>query len=338
MTPAPGRVLEPQCPTDWPAMLEPAPERPEPVGGTLGPATQERFIAYNHALKVPTPELTQVDAAIRAARRYNTYAPPGGRRCVLVVGPSHAGKSHAVLQSLLRDYRHLLGCAPAALEEYRPWTWTQLEGHGLGRALASAMCAFHDIPHDGRSKNESTAVLLRRFRNLCRPLGLVGACIDDLSSLQGRGHELIELTGVLKAIITSLPITVVCTSLPDSPIVGGPRAPAAAVQIQRRATIIRLHPWPAPQGTAGPWEAMMRHLTRHLALPRGEAQIDLTRHSVNQYLHDRTEGIAGTAITLVKEAAAIAVQQDTTLDLDLLRATAAVTLPESPRTSRGRQP
>ncbi len=332
------RVLEPQCPTDWPAMLEPPPQRPRPVEGRLGHAAQEAFIAYNHALKVPTPELAQVDAAIRAARRYNTYAPPGGRRCVLVVGPSHAGKSHAVLQALLRDYRELLANAPTAPEEYRPWTWTQLEGHGLGRALASAMCAFHEIPHDGRSKSESTAVLLRRFRNLCRPLGLVGACIDDLSSLQGRGHELIEITGVLKAIITSLPITVVCTSLPDSPIVGGPRAPAAAVQIQRRATIIRLRCWPAPQGKAGPWEAMMRHLTTHLALPRGDTQIDLTRHSVNQYLHDRTDGIPGTAISLVKEAAAIAVQHDATLDLDLLRATAAVTLPEPHAASRGSRP
>ena len=96
-------------------MLEPPPQRPQPVEGRLGHAAQEAFIAYNHALKVPTPELTQVDAAIRAARRYNTYAPPGGRRCVLVVGPSHAGKSHAVLQALLRDYGELLANAPTAL-------------------------------------------------------------------------------------------------------------------------------------------------------------------------------------------------------------------------------
>lgn len=316
-------------------MAAAAPAPPQPVTGTVTDGVARRFIQHNHAVLVDLPDLVMVARAIAAAALYNRHAPPGGRRCVIVLGPSHIGKTFAVLQALLADYRRLLATAPPDVEPYLPWTWGLMDGEGLGRAMLSGICAFHAIPQSRTT--DTTSTLLQRYRSLIGPLGIVGVHIDDLGSMNAHGNQIIDLAGVLKAMVTSLPLTVVLTAIPGTPLLEGQHAPAATQQLLTRASIVRLNPLPSPAGEPGAWERMMYDLIGKLVMPRGPRQIQLNRRRVNTLLHERTAGLPGSAIVWVKEAAALAALTDSTLGLETLLATAptsppATTLaPGSPR-------
>lgn len=332
---AADRVLEPQCPGDWALMAATGPPAPQPVTGRVTDTVAHRFIRHNHAVLVDLPDLTNVARAIAGAVLYNRHAPPGGRRCVIVLGPSHIGKTFAVLQALLADYRRLMPSAPQGVEPYLPWTWALMDGEGLGRAMLSGICTFHAIPQSRTT--DTTSTLLQRYRALIGPLGIVGVHIDDLGSMNVHGNQLVDLAGVLKAIVTSLPLTVLLTAIPGTPLLGGTHAPPATQQLLTRATIVRLQPLPAPAATAGAWERMMYDLIGKLAMPRGPRQIQLNRRRVNALLYERTGGLPGSAIVWVKEAAALAATTDSTLGMETLLATrptsppATAAAPGSPR-------
>ncbi|MEI2775391.1 MAG: hypothetical protein V9G19_05330 [Tetrasphaera sp.] len=319
------RVLEPQCPLDWGLMASAAPPPPQPVTGSVADSVARRFIQHNHAVLVELPDLVMVARAIDRAVLYNRHAPPGGRRCVIVLGPSHIGKSFAVLQALLADYRRLLPTAPPGVDPYLPWTWGLMDGEGLGRAMLAGICGFHSIPQSRTT--DTTSTLLQRYRSLIGPLGIVGVHIDDLGSMNVHGNQIIDLAGVLKAMVTSLPLTVVLTAIPGTPLIDGHNAPSATQQLLTRATIVHLKPLPAPAGVPGAWERMMYDLIGKLVMPRGARQIQLNRRRVNTLLYERTAGLPGSAIVWVKEAAALAAMTDSTLGLETLLATAPTSPP-----------
>lgn len=318
-------IFQPNIASDWDQLIAESPLRPEPAASDLDEQSIERFQAYNLGLApIATPDVRQVWKAVRRVEMFNEHRPLGGRRLLIIDGPSHVGKTTAILTEAIQQTRQARQAEPGRRPNPITWIYVEATPEGRGRALAQALCRFCGIPF-GRS--DSAAALVAQLAHIAQRMGLRGVIIDDIHFLRaGRPEDANSLANVLKHLITAVPATFVLiginmatTALVSRTKTGN----SPADQIANRADWVMLRPWPKEvDGAANTaWPRLVTSLADGLAFPKGTGQCRLTSRATLDYLIDGSQQRPGTAAEWVTLAANHAIENGRPLDRNALRAT-----------------
>jgi hypothetical protein len=318
-------LFQPNVATDWAGLLEPGARPPARTTGDLSPETIGAYQSYNLSLRpLVTRDLRRIRAGIARVQMFNEHRPLGGRRLLVIDGPSHIGKTTAILSEAAVQTRQRWSCDPGRRPPEIPWIYTEATPEGRGRALTQSLCRFCGIPYGA---TESASTLIARLAHVGRAIGLAGIIIDDIHFLRaGRAQDTSSLANILKNLITTVPATFVLAgiALESNTMFSRTKSgDAPSDQLANRADWVSLKAWPksALDGDNPDWITLAASLTSCLAFPRGDSQCKLNHRSVLHYLIDGSSGRPGTAIEWAILAANHAIANNTALNLDALRAT-----------------
>lgn len=301
--------------------------RPAPIDGRDSEEQIAQAQAFNLGLRpLSTPDIQRIWNLITGVQFFNTYRSLGGRRLAVIDGPSHFGKTTAILALGLKQHRAALESADPDQPPPRPWTYVLASAQGRGRALTQGMLSFLGVPYGSR---ETAATLVERLAALVPRIGVHTIYIDDVHFMKGAGiQERFEIANVLKHLVSTVPATFVLAgvNLATSPMLMRSSAGTTpADQLDSRADRLVLKPWPktGSNGELSPtWIRLLANLAEQIYLPSGPKQWQLNRAKAVHYLIDGSSRRPGTAIEWTIRAANHAIACNRPLDYQALRATA----------------
>lgn len=315
-------MLTPHSADDWDAILGGLDRQPPPgCTGRPSDAELEAFVEFNlRAGPFVTDDVLRVGQVVRRVQRANEAAAVGGRRVVIVNGPFHHGKTHAVLVAALQQVKQGKESRVGSPHAVLPAVYVELLTLGAGKSLVEAILSDTGAPVSTRA---TMPQLTRTLRRIAPGIGLRLVIVDDLGSAASKngGHDSPgTMATALKSLIGQIPATFVLVGggLAESPMFSQTRPVAPAQQVLRRSTWVELEPWPKPGAKPGPWHRLVATMGKHLAFPTA-GQFAIRNQQGVATVHELSEGRPGTAMELVQNAAVAAIEQRRKVDPPLLR-------------------
>lgn len=237
---------------------------------------------------------------------------PLSRRCLLLEGPSFAGKTTSTMMVVLVITRAAWRAAGEILPGgYRniPWVYVEVGENWGYRSIAQQIHRFIGLPFP-RDANAET--LMDTLRDMLPRLGTVGLIIDDAHNLRSRPDGR-SIDGY-KTLLTGLPVSIVFIGLEplteSALLIGAEQGLGSSVQqIARRSTRVNVADGVSPLRRRREWEALLERLVEQMHVPEGEWDSVRGQASLISSLYQATEGLTGTTYEVVRAAAVDAIRK-----------------------------
>lgn len=316
--------FQPTILEDWVTTSIEAPRPLPTVTGKLTTAQIAQYQAANLELApLRVPEVEQFRTVLRNTMLFNQHRSLGGRRLVVVNGPSHIGKTTAVIaEGITRAHAAGIKKDPNGRVHPIPWVYAQATASGRGRVLARSISDFLGLPLAGR---DTAYDIVNRVAALSRAIGIEVIVIDDFHFMRPQGKsDRSDLANILKHLISAVPATFVIAGVAMQlhPLVKHSKDSALpGDQIFNRANWVTFKPWPMGTENADrAWERLVGALRGTLSFPRGAEQWQLDRKSSLTLIQKGSGQRPATAIEWITLAANHAIEEDRPLTAKSLRA------------------
>lgn len=257
----------------------------------------DRIAHHSRLLVVQTSAVTSVITQGRRLAQLNRGAHFG--RCGLIVsGPARTGKTTAVTQlgkTIEVIHRRRYPGSPGDI----PVIYATVPPAATAKMIAVEFARFLGLPVSARANITS---VIESVCGVCLDTAVSLVIVDELHNLNTATRSGAEASDTLKYFSERIPATFVYAgiSLERSGLLSGTRGE----QIAGRFSLIRTGPFPrGPQ-----WTALIAALEDSLRLHRHHAG---TLTGLDGYLHQRTRGMIGSLLWLIRGAAITAVADGT---------------------------
>jgi hypothetical protein len=248
---------------------------------------------------------------------------PLTRRCVMLEGPSYAGKTTSTMLTVLkRDQDALKAKGRYVVHPLHriPWVYVEV---GENWGYKSILLQIHRFLDQPVSTAWNAETLMDKLRDVLPDHDVEGIVIDDSHMLRSRpeGHSI----DGYKSLVTGLPALLVFIGLEplkeSALLIGAEKEDAtSAKQIYKRADLWNV----VDETTAGyrrkTWDVLVADLSPQFHLPDEQIAMMLADTALRDELHRATEGLTGDTYDLLKRAAVRAIRGKKTTFRDEVRA------------------
>jgi hypothetical protein len=249
----------------------------------------ERLEHHSRLVVVQTPVVTRIVQRGGDLVRMNRAA-HYGRSGLMVSGPARTGKTTAVTQlgktaELTHRHRH-----PHARDDI-PVIYITVPPSATGKMIAMELARFLGLPVPRRA---NITDVIEQVCGICLDAHTTMIICDELHNLDMGTRAGAEASDTLKYFSERLPVTFVYSGigLDRGALLAGPRGD----QVAGRFTLIPTSAFPPGQQ----WATLIATLEAALRLYRHK---DGTLVALADYLHQRTRGLIGSLLWLIRDAA-----------------------------------
>jgi hypothetical protein len=253
----------------------------------------DRIVHHSRLLIVQTPAVRDVVTAGRRLAHLNRSA-HYGRSGLIVSGPARTGKTTAITQlgktvEVIHHRRH-----PRCGDDI-PVVYITVPPAATPRMIAAEFARFLGLPITQRA---NITDIIEAVCGICTDARTSVICVDEIHNLNIATRTGGEASDTLKYFSERIPATFVLAgiSVERAGLLSGPRGE----QIAGRYSMVRTGPFPRD----GQWATLIAALEGSLRLHRHQPG-SLPR--LASYLHQRTGGMIGSLLWLIRSAAIQAV-------------------------------
>ena len=253
----------------------------------------DRIAHHSRLLVVQTPAVRDVVTTGRRLAHMNRSA-PYGRSGLIVSGPARTGKTTAITQ---------LGKTIEVFHRRRypgygddiPVLYITVPPAATPRMIAAEFARFLGIPV---TRQANITDIIEAVCGVCTDTRTTAVCVDEIHNLNIATRSGAEASDTLKYFSERIPATFVLAgiSIERAGLLSGPRGE----QIAGRYSMIRTGPF--PRGSQ--WATLVCAVEGSLRLHRYQPG---TLPDLSGYLHQRTSGMIGSLLWLIRSAAIQAV-------------------------------
>jgi AAA domain len=253
----------------------------------------DRIAHHSRLLVVQTPAVRDVVTAGRRLAHMNRSA-HYGRSGLIVSGPARTGKTTAITQlgktiEVIHRRRY-----PRCSDDI-PVVYITVPPAATPRMIAAEFARFLGIPVTQRG---NITDIIESVCGVCTDARTSVICVDEIHNLNIATRVGGEASDTLKYFSERIPATFVLAgiSVERAGLLSGPRGE----QIAGRYSMVRTSPFPLDEQ----WAALIAALDGSLRLHRHQAG---SLPGLASYLHERTGGMIGSLLWLIRSAAIQAV-------------------------------
>jgi hypothetical protein len=253
----------------------------------------DRIAHHSRLLVVQTPAVRDVVATGRRLAHMNRSA-RFGRSGLIVSGPARTGKTTAITQLgktiEVIHRRRYPGCG-----EDIPVVYITVPPAATPRMIAAEFARFLGIPV---TRQANITDVIEAVCGVCTDTRTTVICVDEIHNLNIATRTGAEASDTLKYFSERIPATFVLSGInvERAGLLSGPRGE----QIAGRYSMVRTGPFPR----GGQWATLVAAIEGNLRLHRHQPG---TLPGLAGYLHQRTGGMIGSLLWLVRSAAIEAV-------------------------------
>lgn len=252
-----------------------------------------RIAHHSRLLVVQTPAVRDVVTAGRRLAHMNRAA-PYGRSGLIVSGPARTGKTTAITQlgktvEVFHRRRY-----PLRGEDI-PVLYITVPPAATPRMIAAEFARFLGIPV---TKRANITDIIEAVCGICTDTRTTVVCVDEIHNLNIATRAGAEASDTLKYFSERIPATFVLAGInvERAGLLSGPRGE----QIAGRYSMVRTGPFPRDSQ----WATLVSAVEGSLSLHRHQPG---TLPDLAGYLHQRTGGMIGSLLWLIRSAAIQAV-------------------------------
>jgi hypothetical protein len=253
----------------------------------------DRIAHHSRLLVVQTPAVRDVVTTGRRLAHMNRAA-PYGRSGLIVSGPARTGKTTAITQlgktiEVFRRRRYP-GCGDDI-----PVVYITVPPAATPRMIAAEFARFLGIPV---TRQANITDIIEAVCGVCADTKTTAICVDEIHNLNIATRSGAEASDTLKYFSERIPATFVLAgiNIERAGLLSGPRGE----QIAGRYSMIRTGPFPRDSQ----WATLVSAVEGSLRLHRQQPG---TLPGLAGYLHQRTGGMIGSLLWLIRSAAIQAV-------------------------------
>lgn len=254
---------------------------------------EDRIIHHSRLLVVQTPAVRDVVTTGRRLAHMNRSA-RYGRSGLIVSGPARTGKTTAITQlgktiEVIHRRRH-----PRSGDDI-PVVYITVPPAATPRMIAAEFARFLGIPVTRRA---NITDIIEAVCGVCADTRTSIVCVDELHNLNIATRAGAGASDTLKYFSERIPATFVLAGInvERAGLLSGTRGE----QIAGRYSMVRTGPFPR----GGQWATLIAALEDSLRLHRHQPG---TLPGLDRYLHQRTSGMIGSLLRLIRSAAIQAV-------------------------------
>jgi hypothetical protein len=253
----------------------------------------DRIAHHSRLLVVQTPAVRDVVTTGRRLAHMNRSA-HYGRSGLIVSGPARTGKTTAITQlgKTIEVFhrRRYPGCG-----EDIPVVYITVPPAATPRMIAAEFARFLGIPV---TRQANITDIIEAVCGVCTDTKVTAVCVDEIHNLNIATRSGAEASDTLKYFSERIPATFVLAGInvERAGLLSGPRGE----QIAGRYSMIRTGPFPR----SGQWATLVSAVEGSLRLHRHQPG---TLPGLAGYLHQRTGGMIGSLLWLIRSAAIQAV-------------------------------
>jgi AAA domain-containing protein len=253
----------------------------------------DRIAHHSRLLVVQTPAVRDVVTTGRRLAHMNRAA-PYGRSGLIVSGPARTGKTTAITQlgktiEVFHRRRH-----PSCGDDI-PVVYITVPPAATPRMIAAEFARFLGIPV---TRQANITDIIEAVCGVCTDTRTTAICVDEIHNLNIATRSGAEASDTLKYFSERIPATFVLAGInvERAGLLSGPRGE----QIAGRYSMIRTGSFPR----GGQWATLISAVEGSLRLHRQQPGI---LPGLAGYLHQRTSGMIGSLLWLIRSAAIQAV-------------------------------
>jgi hypothetical protein len=249
----------------------------------------ERLEHHSRLVVVQTPVVTRIVKRGGDLVRMNRAA-HYGRSGLMVSGPARTGKTTAVTQlGKIAEFDHRRR-HPRARDDI-PVLYITVPPAATGKMIAMELARFLGLP---ASRRANITDVIEQVCGICLDAHTTMIIVDELHNLDMGTRAGAEASDTLKYFSERLPVTFVYSGigLERGALLAGPRGD----QVAGRFTLIPTAAFPPGRE----WATLVATLEAALRLYR---HTDGTLVALADYLHQRTRGLIGSLLWLIRDAA-----------------------------------
>jgi hypothetical protein len=249
----------------------------------------DRIAHHSRLLVVQTPAVRDVVTTGRRLAHMNRSA-HYGRSGLIVSGPARTGKTTAITQLgktiEVIHRRRYPGCG-----EDIPVIYITVPPAATPRMIAAEFARFLGIPV---TRQANITDIIEAVCGVCTDMKVIAICVDEIHNLNIATRTGAEASDTLKYFSERIPATFVLSGInvERAGLLSGPRGE----QIAGRYSMVRTGPFPPD----GQWATLVAAIEGSLRLHRHRSG---TLPDLAGYLHQRTGGMIGSLLWLIRSAA-----------------------------------
>jgi len=253
----------------------------------------DRIAHHSRLLVVQTPAIRDIVTTGRRVAKMNRAA-HYGRSGLIVSGPARTGKTTAITQLgktiEVIHRRRYPGCGQDI-----PVVYITVPPAATPRMIAAEFARFLGIPV---TRQANITDIIEAASGVCTDTKVTAVCVDEIHNLNIATRTGAEASDTLKYFSERIPATFVLAGInvERAGLLSGPRGE----QIAGRYSMIRTAPFPL----GGQWATLVSAVEGSLRLHRHPPE---TLPDLAGYLHQRTGGMIGSLLWLIRSAAIQAV-------------------------------
>jgi hypothetical protein len=253
----------------------------------------DRIAHHSRLLVVQTPAVRHVVTTGRRLAHMNRSA-RFGRSGLIVSGPARTGKTTAITQLgktiEIIHRRRYPGCA-----DHIPVIYVTVPPAATPKMIAAEFARFLGIPVTQRA---NITDIIEAVCGVCADTRVTAICVDEIHNLNIATRTGAEASDTLKYFSERIPATFVLAGInvERAGLLSGPRGE----QIAGRYSMVRTGPFPRD----AQWATLVTAIEGSLRLHRHQPG---TLPGLAGYLHQRTSGMIGSLLWLIRSAAIQAV-------------------------------
>jgi hypothetical protein len=257
----------------------------------------DRIAHHSRLLVVQTPAVRDVVTTGRRLAHMNRSA-PFGRSGLIVSGPARTGKTTAITQLgktiEVIHRRRYPGCG-----DHIPVIYITAPPAATPRMIAAEFARFLGIPV---TRQANITDIIEAVCGVCADVRTTAVLVDEIHNLNIATRTGAEASDTLKYFSERIPATFVLAGInvERAGLLSGPRGE----QIAGRYSMVRTSPFPQD----GQWATLVAAIEGSLRLHRHRPG---TLPRLAGYLHQRTGGMIGSLLWLIRSAAIQAVTDGT---------------------------
>jgi hypothetical protein len=274
-------------------------------------AYDERRLAHAGSFTIVTPTMGSIHKGALRTARMNLHRGPGARRNVVVDGLGGLGKSTIVAElgrkwelSLLRGFE----IDPEAEPDFIPVAYVTLPSPATIKTLNEALADFYEVVRPSKVTADWLARQVKEAAERCCTSMVI---VDDIHYLNLRHESDREVNDHLKYLSNSLAATFVFAGigLEKTGLLseGKPGESLSLSQTRRRFVRYPVAPFSLHNDAHRyEWLSLLTAIERHVPLMQSG---DGALVALADYLFDRSGGFIGSVVELIRQGAALAIEE-----------------------------
>lgn len=275
-------------------------------------AYDERRLSHAGSVTLVTPTMGSIHKGALRTARMNLHRGPGARRNVVVDGLGGLGKSTIVAElgrkwelTLLREYE----IDPLAETDFIPVAYVTLPSPATIKTLNEALADFYEIVRPSKVTADWLARKVKEAAERCCTSMVI---VDDIHYLNLRHENHREVNDHLKYLSNSLAATFVFAGIGVEGMgllsEGKPGESLSLSQTRRRFVRYPVAPFSLHDDAHRyEWLSLLKAIEQHVPLLQSS---DGSLVRLADYLFDRSGGFIGSVVELIRQGAALAIEEE----------------------------